>query len=152
MIISHYYKVSKYRQLRYICLSTGWGIEREGEVKSKEPGGKRVTETNNEGKEQAGGMVMYKGLDMVGVVYRLDHHDGSVIALLSVKKAKMMLQSLLHFIMKNKATQNNESSDFIQLPAFKIIHELLKSVTVQLCPFVKQEYIHMKAYVSFSVA
>lgn len=31
MIISHYYKVSKYRQLRYICLSTGGVRERERE-------------------------------------------------------------------------------------------------------------------------
>lgn len=32
MIISHYYKVSKYRQLRYICLSMGGVREREREA------------------------------------------------------------------------------------------------------------------------
>ena len=35
MIISHYYKVSKYRQLRYICLSTGGVCERERQRERK---------------------------------------------------------------------------------------------------------------------
>lgn len=38
MIISHFYKVSKYRQLRYICLSTGGVCERERQKERKPEG------------------------------------------------------------------------------------------------------------------
>lgn len=38
MIISHYYKVSKYRQLRYICLTTGGVRERERKKERKPEG------------------------------------------------------------------------------------------------------------------
>lgn len=52
MIISHYYKVSKYRQLRYICLSTGGVCERErererGRKKERKPEG--VSDSNSDG-------------------------------------------------------------------------------------------------------
>lgn len=122
MIISHYNKVSKYRQLRYICLSTG-GVWERGREKESLREWATVTEgqetcTNNAKNRVQGNSNVDWTWRVLWTVWRSSLHDHGV-SFIGIGKGKistinnLVLQLQLNFVVENKVIQNQENYTFI---------------------------------------